>query len=235
MNTDPDLASVALLDEPMRRALYDWVVAQHRPVGREEAAGALGITRALATFHLDRLAAGGLLDADYRRLNARRGPGAGRPARVYWRSDRELTVSLPMRRYELAARTLAEALEADPAAATDAARTAGFAAGTRLGERIRREHGRRSPMSTLRLALAEQGYEPDAPDGWGVIRLRNCPFHALVDGHRPLVCGMNLAMAEGLSDAIGERLPVRPVLDPQPGRCCVAFVERTRRAHTDPR
>lgn len=232
---DTDLASVALLDEPMRRALYEWVVAQDRPVGREEAAGALGITRALAAFHLDRLATGGLLDSDYRRINDRRGPGAGRPARVYWRADRELSVSLPMRRYELAARTFAEALEVDPAAATEAARTAGFAAGRRLGERVRREHGRRSPTTTLRLALAEQGYEPAAPDASRVIRLRNCPFHALVEEHRPLVCGMNLAMAEGLSDSIGDRLPYRPVLDPQPGRCCVAFVPQIRRAGADPR
>jgi predicted ArsR family transcriptional regulator len=227
MTMETDVESVALLDEPMRRALYDWVVAQHRPVGREEAAHALGITRALATFHLDRLAAGGLLDADYRRLNERRGPGAGRPARVYWRADREVSVSLPTRRYELAARTLAEALERDAGAATIAAHSAGFAAGRRLGERMRREEGRRSPVVTLRRALTEQGYEPADPDETRVIRLRNCPFHALVEEHRPLVCGMNLAMAEGLSDAIGDRLPYRPVLDPQPGRCCVAFVPRT--------
>jgi len=45
----------------------------------------------------------------------------------------------------------------------------------------------------------------------------------LVEEHRRLVCGMNLAMAEGLSDAIGDGLPYRPVLDPQPGMCCVAF------------
>jgi predicted ArsR family transcriptional regulator len=224
MNTDPDLASVALLDEPKRRAVYDWVVAQHRPVGREEAARALGITRALATFHLDRLAAGGLLDADYRRLNERRGPGAGRPARVYWRADRELSVSLPMRRYELAARTLAAALEGRPDVAESAAHEAGFGAGRRLGERIRREGGRRSPATSLRRALTEQGYEPALPDDTRVIRLRNCPFHSLVEEHRSLVCGMNLAMAEGLCESIGERLPYRPVLDPQPGMCCVAFV-----------
>ena len=227
MHADTDVASVALLDEPVRRALYDWVVAQHRPVGREEASTALGITRALATFHLDRLAAGGLLDADYRRLNDRRGPGAGRPARVYWRAERELSVTLPARRYELAARTLAEALEGRSDVAEHAAHEAGFAAGRRLGERIQREGGRRSPATSLRRALAEQGYEPAPPDDTRVIRLRNCPFHALVEEHRALVCGMNLAMAEGLTEAIGERLPYRPVLDPQPGMCCVAFVPTT--------
>jgi hypothetical protein len=37
---------------------------------------------------------------------------------------------------------------------------------------------------------------------------------------------MNLAMAEGMTEAIGSEPPYRPVLDPQPGYCCVAFVPR---------
>lgn len=228
MPDERDLTALALLDEPARRALYDWVVAQHRPVGREEAAAALGLSRSLATFHLDRLATAGLLDTAYQRLNDRRGPGAGRPARVYWRADRELAISLPERRYELAARTLAEALEQEGDDAATAARAAGFAAGKRLAASIQGQTGRRSPAAVLRQALSAQGYEPAPPDETRVIRLLNCPFHALVQEHRPLVCGMNLAMAEGLVDAIGQRLPYRPVLDPQAGTCCVAFVPRDR-------
>lgn len=210
--TDSDLAAIALLDEPVRRRLYDWVVGEARPVGREEASRALGITRALAAFHLDRLVEGGLLDADYRRLNERRGPGAGRPARVYWRAPREVSVSLPERRYDLAARVMASALEASP----------------RVGRRLRevaRQIGREAsdPAATLKSALEAQGYEPAAPDAGGVVRLRNCPFHALVEEHRPLVCSMNLALTEGMTEAVGETA-YRPVLDPVPGYCCVAFV-----------
>src|SRR6266542_3155921 len=85
---DEDLVTLGLLAEPVRRALYKWVTAQDRPVGREEAANALKITRALATFHLDRLAAAGLLESGYRRLSGRVGPGAGRPARQYTRAGR---------------------------------------------------------------------------------------------------------------------------------------------------
>jgi DNA-binding transcriptional ArsR family regulator len=94
-----DLEALSLLHEPVRRGLYDWVVAQARPVGREEAAKALKITRPLAAFHLDRLAEAGLLKTGYRRLTGKVGPGAGRPARVYWRDGREFSVSLPARRY----------------------------------------------------------------------------------------------------------------------------------------
>jgi predicted ArsR family transcriptional regulator len=224
-NPSDDIASVALLNEPVRRSLYDWVVAQQRPVGREEAAAALAITRALATFHLDRLADGGLLESDYRRLNERRGPGAGRPARVYWRADGEIAVSLPERRYQLAADVLARAVEDAPAGA-DATVRAARAIGHEIGTRAGRGR-RRSPGRVLRETLEAQGYEPSPPDANGVVRLRNCPFDSLVDQHRPIVCGMNLALAEGMSEAIGDSLPYVPVLDSQPGFCCVTFVPRS--------
>src|SRR5918999_1271342 len=41
--------------------------------------------------------------------------------------------------------------------------------------------------------------------------------------NRQLVCGANLAMLQGLTDHLGGDPPVRAVLDPQPGRCCVAL------------
>src|SRR2546425_12818334 len=112
----PDLqyriAAIASLDEPVRRELYLYVAGRGSEVGRDEAARALRISRALAAFHLDKLVQQGLLDASYRRLTARRGPGAGRPAKLYHRSARQLDVTLPERRYELAGRVLARALTA---------------------------------------------------------------------------------------------------------------------------
>ncbi len=216
-----DLAALGLLDEPIRRQLYDWVAAQSGPVGREAAARAVGVSRALATFHLDKLAAAGLLDASYRRLTGRVGPGAGRPARVYRRADRELSVSLPERRYARAADLFATALEiagdgGPPQALTSAART--------LGSELGRTTRRGSPRTRLLKALATGGYEPSTePDG--AIRLRNCPFDALVDEHRMLVCGTNVAMAGGIVEGAGA-VELVPVLDPQPGFCCVTFRER---------
>jgi predicted ArsR family transcriptional regulator len=223
-DTDPDLVALALLVEPVRRDLYDWVVAQARPVGREEAATALKITRALATFHLDRLAAAGLLEAGYRRLSGRVGPGAGRPARVYWRADREFSVSLPDRRYEHVAQLFALALESlddksVPESLQNAARE--------LGEQLGATGGRGAPGRRLTAALKAGGYEPVTVKT-GVIRLRNCPFAALAAAHRPLVCGTNLALAEGIIRGSGATT-VRPILDFQPDLCCVAFVPDTDR------
>jgi predicted ArsR family transcriptional regulator len=220
-----DLVAVGMLDEPVRRRLYEWVVGQGRPVGREEAAKAVGVGRALATFHLDRLAHGGLLETGYRRLTERRGPGAGRPARVYWRAAREFSVSLPERHYERAASLFAAALERlDQGAVQEAMAGAARDIGAQIAGRRRTggSSGTRGSRGRGRLltVLQDQGYEPVA-DQDGTIRLRNCPFHALVDEHRPLVCGSNLALAQGIVSKVPAG--VEPVLDPQPGFCCVAF------------
>ncbi len=217
--TRDDLPVISLLDDPVRRRLYDWIVSQARPVGREEAAKALDITRPLAAFHLDKLAAAGLLEADYRRLTGRVGPGAGRPARVYWRAQRDFNVSVPARQYDRAAEIFANALERlDERAVKPQLEAAASELGRELGSTV--VGG--VPRGRLLSALESAGYEPH-PDQQGIIRLRNCPFDALVDRHRPLVCGTNLAFAQGLSRSVGTT-DFEPVLDPQPGYCCVAFV-----------
>src|SRR5512140_950673 len=106
------VTALAALEEPARRSLYLYVVNRKREVGRDEAARAVGVSRTLAGFHLDRLVAEGLLEPSFRRLSGRTAPGAGRPAKLYRRSSRQLEISLPSRSYELAARILATAVDA---------------------------------------------------------------------------------------------------------------------------
>src|SRR5215216_7504824 len=89
------VAGVAALDDPIRRDLYLYVSAQSAPVSRDQASDALGIARHTAKFHLDKLAEEGLLDTSFKRLTERRGPGAGRPTKLYARSSRQLSVILP--------------------------------------------------------------------------------------------------------------------------------------------
>ena len=208
--TDPDLAALSSLDDPVRRRLYEVVARRTEPVGRDEAAAAAGIGRALAVYHLDKLVESGLLTATYARPAGRTGPGAGRPAKLYARSDREFAVTMPAREYELAARLLAQVVESD---ASGRSRAALLDAARRLGAEL----GSRSQTADLEGALARHGYEPRRDDG-GTIRLRNCPFHQLAEQHREIVCGMNLGLIEGL--AVPE---ARPALDPSPGHCCVVI------------
>jgi predicted ArsR family transcriptional regulator len=220
-----DIDAIALLDEPVRRKLYDWVVRQGRPVGRDEVSVETGVSRALTAFHLDRLAKAGLLATGFRRLSGKTGPGAGRPSKLYMRSDRDISVSLPERRYDIAAGLMADALEGatDERPATSL-QEAAHRLGEEVGSAARVAAGPRPTRSRRREALVEtleeRGYEP--LEQAGTLRLGNCPFHALVDDHRDLVCGMNLALAEGILDGLGEER-ISAHLDRQPGLCCVAF------------
>ena len=225
-----DIEAVALLGEPARRALYDAVVGATDPLSRDVAASAAGVTRALAAFHLDKLVEAGLLDVEYRRLSGRTGPGAGRPSKLYRRGVREVGVSLPSRHYEVPARLFATALHLVGPTPPDALRTAAHDAGEDIGAAARRRSGPRPSRRRLRAALEEslehRGYEP-AETPSGEIRFRNCPFHALVDEHRDLVCNMNLALADGILAGLGDA-SLSASLDPQPGQCCVVISEAAR-------
>jgi len=219
----PDLASLSSLDDPVRRRLYEVVTRQAGPVGRDEAASAAGVGRALAVYHLDKLVESGLLTASYQRPPGRSGPGAGRPAKLYARSDREFAVTVPPREYELAARLLVQVVESDPSGRSRAALgEAAHRLGAELGRGLRADAADEEVAGRdVEGALTQQGYEPSR-GGDGVIRLWNCPFHQLAKRHRDVVCGMNLALVKGLVSGLGAD-GWRPVLDPRPGHCCVAI------------
>lgn len=201
---DRDLAVVASLAEPMRRALYDFVAASAAPVSRDDAAEALDVSRQVAAYHLDRLAEDGLLEFEFRRLSGREGPGAGRPSKLYRRSHRAYDVSVPARRYELAARILLEAI------------AAGHVDAAGLGE-VARRTGRQLGEAGLEEALVETGYEPAEESG--ETRFRNCPFHVLREQDQETTCSLNLALVEGMIE--GSESDVDATLAPEDGYCCV--------------
>jgi len=231
---DP-VRAIAVLGEPTRRRIYELVTSRRDPVGREEVAGALGIGRELAAFHLDRLAAAGLLETEYKRLTGRTGPGAGRPAKLYRRASRDVAVSLPARDYERVAEVFADAIERLEANDREAAKAVEATIddvarirGRQSGEETRAKAGRRPGATKLRAGLLEAlgaaGYEPRTDPVEGTIRLENCPFHALSAAHRDLTCGMNLAWANGVVEGLGDG-HLRAELAPEPGYCCVTFSE----------
>jgi len=211
MDDDRAIDAVAALGDPLRRKLYRFVRDQDHAVGRDEAAEGVGASRSAAAFHLDRLVDDGLLETEFRRLTGRQGPGAGRPAKLYRRAGREISVNLPDRRYGVAAGLLAAAVSgaADRGVPVDV-----------VLHRVARERGalvaaRAGPPLE---ALAAEGYEPRAAGS--EILLGNCPFSGIVADHAELVCRMNLALLEGFAEALPEAgLTAR--LQPADGACCV--------------
>jgi predicted ArsR family transcriptional regulator len=210
-----DLAAVASIADPQRRALLEFVSRQHGPVGRDEAAAALGIARGTAAFHLDRLVAAGLLDTEFQRRTGKSGPGAGRPAKLYRRSAGEMVVSVPERHYDLAAELLSRAVEESDVTGDPIRPTL-----ERVSTEIGRELG--AAAGSMDEALHALGYEP-VDDGLGGVSLSNCPFHRVAQRHTATICGANAALLQGVAEGVDEQ-ERRVAFEPREGYCCVRLV-----------
>lgn len=214
------LEVMAALRDPTRRRLYRYIERQPAAVGRDEAARAIGVGRALAAFHLEKLVGVGLLRPEYRRLSGRTGRGAGRTSKLYKRAAQQVDISLPERHYAVLARLLAESISAGQPMPPDAqpAHEYGRALGVRARRRLR---GTPPPARLLQCVedVAEKlGFDPyrDASDG---LRLRNCPFDPLSRLYTPVVCGVAQAILTGVVEGLGgDQLIVSREMRPQ--RCC---------------
>jgi predicted ArsR family transcriptional regulator len=221
---EDSLDAAGALADDLRRSLYLFIRAQRRPVGREEAAEAVDISRELAAFHLDKLIEKGLLRAGYGRLSGRVGPGAGRTSKLYEPTDLDVAVSIPRRSYDFAGSVLVDALARTGASGLKTVRRSAREQGESLGREIVAQQSLTNPthktlVSSLLDVLYDRGYEPYIDDQ-GAIRLSNCPFHALAQQSIEIVCGLNQALIEGVLSGLGAK-ELRAVLDPRPGACCI--------------
>jgi predicted ArsR family transcriptional regulator len=226
---DAQLARLSAFGEAQRRALYAVVARERRAISRDEAAAAVGISRPLAAYHLDRLVDDGLLEVRFERRTGRSGPGAGRPAKVYRRSAVAVELSVPTRDYRFIAELLANAVErAASGSAQSALKDVANEAGALSVGNVSTEESdnQTDGLTDLRRTLSERGYEPYDNDG--ELRLRNCPYHRLAEDHRDLVCTANLAFIGGMAEHLGLGHALRMRLDPKPGECCVSIAQASR-------
>lgn len=229
MTADPWIRAIAVLDDDLRRGMYTFIRAARRPVTRDEAAEAVGISRKLAAFHLDKLVDAGVLRADYEPVTGIR--KVGRAPKVYQPVDADIRVSIPPRQHQLLADILLDAVLAEQAKDTaegEPARDVALRLARRRGKDIgaaEREHARPGRLGaeralTMTSALLQRhGFEPDRTSS-RCVRLSTCPFHPLADRAREMVCGINHAFLAGILDGLDAR-SVHAVLDPRAGECCV--------------
>ncbi len=213
---------LAALQDPVRGRLYEFVRRQPHPVTREQAAAAVGISRKLAAFHLDKLVTAGLLTADNAAPPRRRGPG--RTPKTYTPTGGEWQLSVPPRQYPLLAEVLTAAVTEVGEPGRAAAGRAAADTGRRLGQRVRtdRRLGRLGPERALTVTtdvLEDAGYEPNR--GSSTITLGNCPFAQLAARSPELVCRLNRDLIGGLLDGLGASPPLHAALLPAPPGCCV--------------
>lgn len=242
MTGDPVIRAIAVLDDETRLGMYTFIRAAGRPVTRDEAATAVGISRKLAAFHLDKLVDAGLLQADYRPVTRIR--KVGRTPKVYQPVEVDIRVSIPPRRPDLLADILLDAVLAsnsdddkDRGAGDGQARDAALRAARQHGHRIgaaEREQARLGRLGAERAltvtaaVLDRHGFEP-ARRSSTCLRLSTCPFHPLASRAPDIVCGINHAFLAGLLDGLNAAT-VEAVLDPHADECCVELRARARKS-----
>ena len=225
------VGAVAALDDAARRSIYAFVASSGGPVTRAQVAHAVGISRKLAAFHLDKLVRVGLLVT--RTDTARTSVTRGRRPKVYERSSTEMAVTLPARRPADLADMLVEAI--GTATPDEPARTAAIRVAEQRGRdlgaatRTQVRGGRIGAERALMLGesvLRERGFEPlrEAPT---TLRLRNCPYRPVAGDAPELVCHMNQRFFAGFLAGLGAE-SVQAHLVPRDRECCVELRDANR-------
>jgi predicted ArsR family transcriptional regulator len=182
---------------PELRATLLWASSRSAPVTADELAAAHGLHRNVARSRLERLVSAGLLRTTYERRSGRRGPGAGRPAKLYAVSPQVEPIEFPRRQYESLVGLL---LAAQPDG-----RLAEI--GAEFGKQLGRSAGLRpvrpvrKGLERLCSALGRLGYQVsliEAGDRHAVLQTPTCPLRPVVRAH-PEATELDRGMWSGLA------------------------------------
>ena len=198
----PRSADAQVLTDERRRAVYLYVSRAEAPVTVNEVADGFKIHRNAAKHHLDRLLEAGLLQAEFRRVNGRRGPGAGRPSKLYSATDVEVSFSVPERHYDLLAHLLLTALTQG-----DDLECVGNRYGLQLARVRRSAHENEDAADGVRAILDGLGFRPVVEvddEGHIWVTSENCPFGwVAVEATQGEVCRLDRAIIAGVLDGFG--------------------------------
>ena len=220
-----DLTSA--LGDPTRRAIYVAVRESAEPLTTAQVAEIFELHPNVARHHLDKLAGDGWLDVAHRRPGGKGGPGAGRPAKTYAASKREVSIHFSPRRYELLVELLMRLLSR--VAPADIGRIA-QEVGAEYGEELAREIGApdeagyTDAVQSVAVAMTGLGFSMDPDIEGHQLLTSHCPFGEAATDHPDVVCSLDRGIVTGLVGSLASGCD--PVLIPRshPGDDCVTQV-----------
>lgn len=202
-------ALTAALGDATRRGIYLAVRNTSQPVTVADVAASFDLHPNVARHHLDKLVADGWLEVTHRRRGETTGPGAGRPAKHYCPTKKEVSVQFPQRRYELLAELLVRALESiDPDRAGDAAEQVGLEYGRQLAAELDKGAGIDATISAVAQTMLGIGFETAGNVEARSLTTSGCPFGAAAEGHPEIVCRLDKGIVRGLTADTQEPLTV---------------------------
>lgn len=217
-------ALASSLGDTTRRGIYIAVREAPEPVTVAHIAALFDLHPNVARHHLDRLVADDWLRVSHRRSGDRRGPGAGRPAKHYEPTDKEVSLQFPMRRYDLLAELLCRALErvapeTAPAIAEEVGKEYGRELAAEIG--LPDDAGFDVAVNAVARTMMGMGFDTHAEPGQRTMLTRSCPFGETATNHPELVCKLDQGIVRGLLDAANQRADVLVTPHLSAGEDCV--------------
>ena len=200
------------LGDSTRRAIYISVRESAEPVTASQISALFDLHTNVARHHLDKLVTDGYLRVNHRRRPGKRGPGAGRPAKHYEPTLKEISVQFPERRYDLLAELLLRVVERlDMDAARQIAEEVGAEYGRELAAEIGLpdDEGFDGAVTAVARAMMGVGFETNTDDSEHMMVTSYCPFGATATNHPDIVCRLDQGIVRGLLEATKQNaLPV---------------------------
>jgi predicted ArsR family transcriptional regulator len=194
------LDRLAAAGDPQLRRVLLYARGRRDPFTADDVTVVLGVHRNVARSRLDRLAAAGFLTVTLERLGGQRGPGAGRPAKVYRVAPELEGVEFPDRRLAELTSLLVGKIPARGRAR--ALREAGEEFGRSLGARagLKASGDVRTGLERVCDALGSLGFHASVLSLEGdeaILESATCPLRPLVVA-RPDADGIDHGMWAGL-------------------------------------
>lgn len=206
-------AITSAFGDPTRRAIYLFTRESTAGVTASEVAEKFELHSNVARHHLDKLAAGGYLEAQISRLD---GAGAGRPSKHYTATNPNQSFDFPVRSDDLVLSLLGKALTLlTPQEATVMAEEVGQQYGQAMATSLtgydanQTQRSLRSALQAVADALTAQGFAAHTEQRNNQLRIVNnhCPFGDLAIEH-PVICAVDRGMVKGMLTALyGETNP----------------------------
>jgi predicted ArsR family transcriptional regulator len=161
----------------------------------------------VARHHLDRLADEGYLEITHKRPDGKNGSGAGRPAKCYTATDKEIEVQFPARRYDLLADLLIRIVQRlEPERASEIAAEVGREYGIELAGTLSLPEtaGFDSVLATVQQAMVDVGFAVDTNTTNRQLLMSHCPFGRTAFDHPEVVCSLDRGIVNGLMEALDQ-------------------------------
>ena len=192
------------LGDATRRGIYISVRESSEPVTASQVSAVFGLHTNVARHHLNKLVNDGYLRVTHRRRPGKRSPGAGRPAKHYEPTRKEISVQYPERRYDLLAELLLRVVERlDARSARGVAEEIGIEFGRELAAEIGmpEDAGFETAVKAVAKAMMGVGFGANAGDADHMLVTKHCPFGAAATDHPDIVCRLDQGIVRGLLEA----------------------------------